>query len=484
MMPVAAPASASAPSIALTPPQLPLQSSPRPSPSEPSGLQHRTSGATPPLSPAPTHTTAAAAAGLAMPTHLPPMHLPPALVGADGAKFAIPSPSTVPSIRPTHIPVSAAPSSAPITIARVSTMSPASASSVVSATDTKAPASIAGASSAIVTQAADDATVAAEWERPLNDNHEDLLLLLSSPARPSTPLHATPPPYPIRNPTPDVYASPGPGPCACAGNIGTSHPFAMLRIPPPSPHRGPSPRGEQRAMVEWAAASARHLSPHWRAPSPRWGAQSPRWGAQSPRWRVQSPHTAVAGTAVCSVSPHHSVIGTAPSTTSWSFPQQSPSTTLGGTVSVMPPLHVLHVTDAAADSAQRDTILMPPPLPPQRSLSASSAELGAEAGGGLGACTLRSQRLEQRPSTDPRSSPAWRGPVGSGWPPMSLSSRPNTDPRTSPQAALLSSLAAPLPSGPSALLSQSPRESPRRLSVGYGAMLPPPPRLMLSLIHI
>jgi hypothetical protein len=33
------------------------------------------------------------------------------------------------------------------------------------------------------------AAVAAEWERPLGDNPEDLCLMLSSPARPSTPLH-------------------------------------------------------------------------------------------------------------------------------------------------------------------------------------------------------------------------------------------------------------------------------------------------------
>ena len=412
----------------MPPPPLPAMPSPGLPPLDAFRATRRipgTPGHTPPLGPS-----------LSLPTLLPPLSMPPAanldIGGFGSSHVGVPSPSA-----PTH------------TIYGTTT---------------------------------DDAATAAEWERPLNDNHEDLYLLLSSPARPSTPSHSAPPPYPLRHPTPP-NASP-----LHAGGPPTlhPHPFAMLRLPPPSPHRGPSPRGEQRAMVEWAVASARHQSPAWRAPSPA--------------WRAQSPH--IHSSALGGASPHHYAVAPPPSAVP--FPLPLP---LGGS--------------GAAPPVDRDSVLMPPP--PMRSLSGGPADINlalssmrtlsggpgdinlalasmpdAVAGGSGGAAPpyQRSPWLDHRPSTDPRSSPAWHGPSsGCGASPWAAFGRPSTDPRSSPawQTSSISLIggaraAGGLPTAPGSggsggalsgsVHSQSPLQSPRThaSSSHGGSMLPPPPR--------
>ena len=251
---------------------------------------------------------------------------------------------------------------------------------------------------------ADDAAVAAEWERPLNDNQEDLYMLLSSPARPATPSHGAAPPYPLRHPTPP-NASP-------LHAVGPQHSLAMLRIPPPSPLRGPSPRGEQRAMVEWAVASSRHASP-WRAPSPRM--QSP--ALHSPL--MQGLTGPIASAAAASSR------------------------------------------SAGSQGLPSSFLMPPPPLPLERGSSLGDMDV--------------SLRIE-RPSTDPRSSPAWPGPafgVPAGRS-LLLLDRPATDPRASPSSQLNRFPAGSKSSNSSILgtFGQAgfSQDSPAR------AMLPPPPR--------
>ena len=301
------------------------------------------------------------------------------------------------------------------------------------------------------TAGSEGAAAAAEWERPLADNHEELYMLLSSPARPSTPSHAPAPPYPLIHHATPPNASPLHTP---TGAPGAQHPFAMLRIPPPSPHRGPSPRGEHRAMVEWTLASARHASPAWRAASPHVGGQSPY--IHPAGMHGASPHHigAVAGAAAASTAPAPAASGGAPASCCCSG-------------------------NGGGSSASAANLLMPPP--PMR--LERSTSFGASGGGAHGdprpggfdtadpGAARRSPWLLERPSTDPRSSPAWPGPanLGSGW--LGLQ-RPSTDPRSSPRDPLIRTNSFGLPPlgayGSTGLPQASPRSA--------GTMLPPPPR--------
>uniref|UniRef100_A0A7S2MQM5 Uncharacterized protein n=1 Tax=Haptolina brevifila TaxID=156173 RepID=A0A7S2MQM5_9EUKA len=298
----------------------------------------------------------------------------------------------------------------------------------------------------------ENAAMSSEWERHLSPSREDLYLLLSSPARPSTPSQAAPPPYPLRHPTP-----PNASPHHTAPS--SSHPFAMLRLPPPSPHRGPSPaRGEQRAMVEWAVASARHASPAWRAASPHLGSlycaspahqQSPAHSCAGFLGGIgaMSMCTASLGASCCSGACSSAAGATAGSSMMGSSSSSSGagSSSSGG-------------GGAGSSSSQQlsSSQLMPPPpgLPGGVPMTRTASLDGAR----------RSPWLSDRPSTDPRSSPAWMGPgFAPGW--LGALARPNTDPRSSPVVG------GPHGANVPGIIGGMPQQSPRG-----GSMLPPPPR--------
>ena len=303
------------------------------------------------------------------------------------------------------------------------------------------------------------AAVAAEWERPLGDNPEDLCLMLSSPARPSTPSYPHGAPYPLRHPSASPLHSP-------AHTPGAYHPFAMLRIPPPSPHRGPSPRGEQRALVEWSLslAAARHASPAWRAASPAWRAASPHLSSIA----CASPLIGSIGSTGTNAAAAGAGAGS--STIYWARdPSAAASAAPTAAPTATPPSAV---PSAGVPAGLPASILMPPGFPLERM---GSGGLGsypglplsrADSGGGFGAAdgfdaARRSPWIvHERPSTDPRSSPAWS--LGSGHnlghnllSGFGYGSMCGARPMTAPA----------LPGG-------APQPSPRL----PGVMLPPPPR--------
>lgn len=315
------------------------------------------------------------------------------------------------------------------------------------------------------------ASASPQWGRPLSGG--ELAQLLASPIRPSTPSHA-PPPYPVRPPqipTPPNAASPNDSPLHIGAPpspshaTGTAHPFAMLRSPTLPPLRGPSPKpaaGEQRAMAEWAHATARHPSPYWRAPSP------------SPRLGDASPH---------GIPPSGFSIPPLPMTRQISAEDASlTSPRLPGYAWAMAASSPAYIERPATDPRSSPCWSGPS--------SATSSYVGIPQG-------------YLRPSTDPRSSPRLPTPGGSaGGTSFGVTTamlRPSTDPRRSPRFSAASSASGlmppPLtPSEQSALLRRSPRlahglpsgspslanppqASPRLQSGGgMGVMLPPPPR--------
>jgi len=283
------------------------------------------------------------------------------------------------------------------------------------------------------------AVLSAEWERPMSD--EELCMLLSSPCRPSTPSHSAPPPYPT--PSPTMPESPRHGP---------AHPPSgglLLGYLGDAPPRGPSPRGvagEQRALAEWAVASSRHAPP---SPSPAHGCgawQSPAHGCgawQSPlHWTAPSPlHSAAAccderllrrsprvgGAALISLAP--SAAGTP-----ISFGPQRAAPGFG--FGALPRVPLRPSTEPRSSPAW---------------VASSPAWVGA---------------------ADPRSSPAWVGPAGAvgvaGA--RGVLERPGTDPRTHSADSLTMLRRSPrFLQSSSPCVSASPRHS-------AGLMLPPPPR--------
>ena len=269
--------------------------------------------------------------------------------------------------------------------------------------------------------------------------------LLASPMRPSTPSHHAAPCYVPASPRHGVPASPlrlpspRASPRASPRHAGGLPPLLppqpvpepLLSLPPASPHRL-SPHdaalplhGEHRAMAEWTRAVARHASPYIGL----------------------APASPYVGNRMASPAPH-GAHGEGP--------------TLEG--SERPTRVARHISPAG------------PALPSHGAGVGVGAGAGAGAGvgpagadasaGGGEAADASSwgywqlRRSPAQPATDPRSSPCWSGPSSF---PSSLPERPGTDPRRSPFVG----------SGASALLRQSPRQSPRHAP---GAMLPPPPR--------
>uniref|UniRef100_A0A7S4BJ89 Uncharacterized protein n=1 Tax=Chrysotila carterae TaxID=13221 RepID=A0A7S4BJ89_CHRCT len=252
---------------------------------------------------------------------------------------------------------------------------------------------------------------------------EDLYHLVLSPCQ--SPLHA--PPYPMASPS----APESPRQCM--------QPRPVLGMPPESPYaqRGPSPRpaaGEQRALAEWAVASSRHV------PSPAHGCSS--W--PSPM-HLRAPSPMHSNEALLRRSPR--LGGASPKPPHAAGPMRSPSVHAHGACGAH---------NAQSAQAQPSNASMPPPmLPPRPSTDPRSSPAWP---GNYGA--------------DPRSSPAWIGHVTSyGSHRPSTAERPATDPRQTDLPFVLRQSPRNRP-GSSPYIGGAPA-SPRH---SVGLMLPPPPR--------